>query len=81
MTEQTSSPAPVETTTSAVESPQPQSDTPKEKRSTPLLGAVAIVLIALASIWLSMRFALPLADRASLGKTGRRLRLFESPIA
>lgn len=45
MTEQTSSPAPVETTTSAVESPQPQSDTPKEKRSTPLLGAVAIVLI------------------------------------
>lgn len=40
-----------------------------------------IALIALTSIWFSMRFALPLADRASLGKTGRRLRLFESNIA
>jgi O-antigen/teichoic acid export membrane protein len=40
-----------------------------------------IILIAVASIWLSMRFALPFADRASLGKTGRRLRLFESHIA
>ena len=36
-----------------------------------------IVAIAVAAIWLSLRFALPLADRASLGKTGRRLRLFE----
>ncbi|HEV2597295.1 lipopolysaccharide biosynthesis protein [Sphingopyxis sp.] len=34
-----------------------------------------IALIAVASVWLSMRFALPFADRASLGKTGRRLRL------
>ncbi|KTE17411.1 lipopolysaccharide biosynthesis protein [Sphingopyxis sp. H115] len=34
-----------------------------------------IVLIAIASVWLAMRFALPFADRASLGKTGRRLRL------
>src|SRR3546814_9703630 len=37
--------------------------------SLPLLG-----LIAAASIWLALRFALPLADRMSLGKTGRRLR-------
>ena len=36
-----------------------------------------IVLIAAASIWLALRFALPLADRTSLGKTGRTLRLFE----
>ena len=36
-----------------------------------------IIAIAVAAIWLSLRFALPLADRASLGKTGRRLRLFE----
>lgn len=35
-----------------------------------------IALIAAASIWAALRFALPLADRASLGKTGRRLRLF-----
>lgn len=34
-----------------------------------------IALIAAAGIWASMRFALPLADRASLGKTGRTLRL------
>lgn len=34
-----------------------------------------ITMIAVAGIWASMRFALPLADRASLGKTGRRLRL------
>lgn len=34
-----------------------------------------IALIAVASVWLAMRFALPFADRASLGKTGRRLRL------
>ncbi|PKP96292.1 MAG: polysaccharide biosynthesis protein [Alphaproteobacteria bacterium HGW-Alphaproteobacteria-13] len=36
-----------------------------------------IALIALAAIWLSMRFALPLADRLSLGAVGRRLKLFE----
>ena len=34
-----------------------------------------IVLLAVAAIWLSLRFALPKADRASLGKTGRKLRL------
>lgn len=34
-----------------------------------------ITILAAAAIWLSIRFALPLADRASLGKTGRRLRL------
>ena len=38
--------------------------------SLPLLA-----LIAVAAIWLALRFALPLADRASLGKTARRLRL------
>ncbi|WP_439568768.1 lipopolysaccharide biosynthesis protein [Sphingopyxis sp.] len=37
-----------------------------------------IVLIALASIWAAIRFALPYADRASLGKTGRRLHLIGS---
>lgn len=34
-----------------------------------------IAVIAAGGIWASMRFALPLADRASLGKTGRTLRL------
>lgn len=34
-----------------------------------------IVVIAVAAIWSSLRFALPRADRASLGKTGRKLRL------
>jgi len=34
-----------------------------------------IVLVAVAAIWSSLRFALPEADRASLGKTGRKLRL------
>lgn len=33
-----------------------------------------IALVAAGSIWFSIRFALPYADRASLGKTGRRLR-------
>ncbi|WP_332816819.1 lipopolysaccharide biosynthesis protein [Sphingopyxis sp.] len=37
-----------------------------------------IIGIAVASIWLSMRFALPFADRASLGKTGRKLGLIGS---
>ena len=44
--------------------------------SLPLLG-----LIAAASIWLALRFALPLADRMSLGKTGRKLRLFDQEDA
>lgn len=34
-----------------------------------------IVLSAIASIWASLRFALPIEDRASLGKLGRSLRL------
>lgn len=34
-----------------------------------------IVAIAVAAIWSSLRFVLPRADRASLGKTGRKLRL------
>lgn len=34
-----------------------------------------MVVIALIAIWCSGRFALPEADRRSLGKTGRRLRL------
>ena len=40
------------------------------------LSLPLLALIAVASIWLSLRLALPLADRLSLGKTGRRLRLF-----
>ncbi|HJS12593.1 MAG TPA: polysaccharide biosynthesis protein, partial [Sphingopyxis sp.] len=40
--------------------------------SLPLLG-----MIAVAAIWLALRFALPLADRVSLGKTARKLRLIE----
>ena len=39
------------------------------------LGPLLIVAIAVAAIWSSLRFALPRADRASLGKTGRKLRL------
>lgn len=39
------------------------------------LAIVLILLLALGTIWSSMRFALPEADRASLGKTARRLRL------
>ncbi len=35
-----------------------------------------IALTATGSIWFAIRFALPYADRASLGKTGRRLRIF-----
>ncbi len=38
-----------------------------------------IVALAVAAIWLSLRSALPLADRQSLGKTARRLRLV--PVA
>lgn len=34
-----------------------------------------IIAIAIAAVWLSVRFALPLADRASLGSTARKLRL------
>jgi O-antigen/teichoic acid export membrane protein len=37
-----------------------------------------IVIIALASIWAAIRFALPYADRSSLGKAGRKLRLIGS---
>lgn len=34
-----------------------------------------IIVIALGAVWASARFALPLHDRESLGKTGRKLRL------
>lgn len=34
-----------------------------------------IVALSIGAIWLSLRFALPHADRASLGKTARRLKL------
>ncbi|WP_338424408.1 lipopolysaccharide biosynthesis protein [Sphingopyxis kveilinensis] len=34
-----------------------------------------LLAIAALAIWLALRFALPLADRASLGKTAHRLRL------
>jgi len=39
------------------------------------LALPLIAIIAAGAIWLSLRFALPGADRASLGKTARRLRL------
>jgi O-antigen/teichoic acid export membrane protein len=45
-------------------------------RSLPDAFAIPLVLaIALASVWASARFALPLGDRLSLGKAGRVLRL------
>lgn len=34
-----------------------------------------VLLIALAAVWTSLRFALPFEDRASLGKLARRVRL------
>ena len=40
-----------------------------------IIALPLIILIALGSVWLSARWALPLSDRLSLGKTGRRLRL------
>lgn len=39
------------------------------------IALVLLVVIALASLWVSLRFALPRADRQSLGKAGRALRL------
>lgn len=39
------------------------------------IALVLLVAIALASIWVSLRFALPHADRLSLGQVGRKLRL------
>jgi O-antigen/teichoic acid export membrane protein len=39
------------------------------------IAIVAIVAVQLASIWLSLRAALPLEDRQALGKVGRVLRL------
>lgn len=40
-----------------------------------VLQLPALTLVALGAIWAAVRFALPRADRAQLGKTGRRLRL------
>eukprot|EP01034_Spumella_vulgaris_P011880 gene11880-15118_t len=39
-----------------------------------------IALTATGSIWFAIRFALPYADRASLGKTGRRLIMTDTPV-
>ncbi len=39
------------------------------------LAIPAIIVIAAASIWTSLRISLPVEDRASLGKLARRLRL------
>lgn len=42
----------------------------------PVMFSIPIVLaVAIGSIWVTARFALPLADRQSLGKTARALRL------
>ncbi|ANI29665.1 uroporphyrin-III methyltransferase [Yersinia entomophaga] len=50
MTEHTTPSAPVEETTTAVERPQqPEAETPKDKRSGPILGAVAIAIAIILS--------------------------------
>ncbi|TMM50016.1 lipopolysaccharide biosynthesis protein [Qipengyuania marisflavi] len=41
----------------------------------------AVVFIAAAAIWASLRFALPFDDRASLGKVGRKMRLVPAGLA
>lgn len=41
----------------------------------PVLQLPVVIAITLATVWLSCRFALPVADRNALGKTGRKLRL------
>lgn len=38
-------------------------------------GLPGLILLLLASLWLSCRLALPLPDRESLGSVARRLRL------
>lgn len=38
----------------------------------------AIIALALGAVWSALRLALPLADRQSLGRVGRRLRLYSS---
>ena len=38
----------------------------------------AIIALALGAVWCALRLALPLADRQSLGRVGRRLRLYSS---
>ena len=40
------------------------------------IGFPLVILIGLGGTWASLRFALPLHDRQSLGKTGRKLKLF-----
>lgn len=48
----------------------------------PDIASVPLITItALVAVWTSIRFSLPLADRQSLGKTGRRLRLIPIPEA
>ncbi|MFW2831496.1 lipopolysaccharide biosynthesis protein [Sphingomonas sp. ID0503] len=41
----------------------------------PLPCVGVLIAILLATLWMSLRFALPAADRESLGKMGRKLRL------
>ncbi|MCJ8158176.1 lipopolysaccharide biosynthesis protein [Sphingomonas sp. LaA6.9] len=48
---------------------------PAAKLQPDIVQLPLVVLIAVASIWAVCRFALPHADRAALGKTGRKLRL------
>lgn len=48
---------------------------PAAKIQPDVLQFPIVTLIAAASIWATCRFALPKADRAALGKAGRRLRL------
>jgi O-antigen/teichoic acid export membrane protein len=43
----------------------------------PILRPPLLIAICAAAVWLSARFALAEADRRSLGKTGRRLRLIQ----
>lgn len=45
------------------------------------IGFPLVILIGLGGTWASLRFALPLHDRQSLGKTGRKLKLFAPETA
>ncbi|RJF90426.1 lipopolysaccharide biosynthesis protein [Sphingomonas cavernae] len=48
---------------------------PAAKLQPDIVQLPLVTLIAAASIWTACRFALPYADRAALGKAGRKLRL------
>lgn len=45
------------------------------------LAFPVVIVLGLGATWASLRFALPLHDRQSLGKTGRKLRLFSAAPA